>query len=292
MERADDRLLAKTNLPEPTISIFEAIDIKHDFILSLLKKISLPLSDALWIDSEMFEIKEGNKASNVYEYTAYSEDMETGDGGWYTLRAKAGKVDDKTLREWALEMEQWLGDKLVVAYGTAKPELHRIHNLQKYLPAGQKAIDFEYFDVQQEIVRRLFSYNPSDELDPNKPIYLPFFGNEYIGKHLNKTGKKNSVYAEWEWPTLSTDCETRGKSVYDVSMMYNFVHALRYVKGGSYFSAKHQPDVKGKGKEKLTEPPSRPLEPASPSSRGNTPQKKRKIYHIPELEAAAKPNMQ
>lgn len=284
-QRADDRILAKNQLPEPSISIFEAIDIKHNYIVSVLSKVFLPSSDALFIDSEMHKIGDSNTASNIFEYTAYSKDPKAESGQWLTLRAKAGKVPESTLAKWALEIEKWLGDKLVVAYGTAKPELHRIHKLQAYLPQNRQPTNFKYFDVQQDIVRRLFSYNPSDELDPTKPIYLPFFGLEYIGKHLNKTAEKDSIYAEdWVWPTLSTHCSIRGKSVYDVSMMYNLVHALQYAKAGNYFTAKHQPNVKGKGKRKALEAPqvsvTQPLTAPTPASRGNTPQKKVKINHF------------
>lgn len=221
-------------LPAPTISIFEALDLKHDYIRSILGRVALPSLEAKYIDSECNAIQEGNEASNIYEWTCLTR--VDGANRWDTLKTIKGVVPDARLRSWALTMEEWKAwsdDAMVVGYGTSRPEYHRMLSLEAYLPDDIEASSFTYYDPQVRLVNEIFSRNPDSELDPNKKIYLPDFNLENIAKRLNRCNGQE--YTRWIWPALSEDSKQQGKSVYDVANMFNFIHSLHHVNKGNRF---------------------------------------------------------
>lgn len=54
------------------ISLFEAFDLKHDYLMKKLKGYALPSSTALYIDTEIVESSEGSQPRNVHEWTILS----------------------------------------------------------------------------------------------------------------------------------------------------------------------------------------------------------------------------
>lgn len=62
--------LRKDGLPHPCMSILEQLDFKHEFLQDRLASIPLPHTGALYMDSEVIDIKLGHEASNTYEWSA------------------------------------------------------------------------------------------------------------------------------------------------------------------------------------------------------------------------------
>jgi hypothetical protein len=234
VNRAEDRRLAQRELPAPALSIFEALDLKHKYLEKTLHSISLPKTTDLYMDTEIVkQQQDSNDASNVFEWSTFHI-RQDGRPNWSNLRTAKRTLSDEKVTEWAPQINRAVRDRTVVAYGSAKPEYYRIRSFQKHLPSGKTPSSFKYYDVQMSIVKHLFSYDPMDEFDPEAKIYMPYFNLEYLCKRLNKGAE--GVYAQnWKWPTMGTDSPQPGKSAYDVSMMFNFVHAIRHAQNGNLF---------------------------------------------------------
>jgi hypothetical protein len=190
-------------LPDPTIPIFEAMELKRAFLLKKLKSINLPPPSASYYDSEK---RPGpDKATLTYEWTGVAlDDMEEYD--WFSLSSKKDKdVSATKLKEWAksfnnrlrgmfsyLAKSTELANTLIdyptfVLYAHNKCDYNRLVDLLTYLPKRTKQNSVKVFDAQRELIQKLFTKDPAQELLPNAPIYLPSQMLSYIISLLTST---------------------------------------------------------------------------------------------------------
>lgn len=57
-----------------SLSLFEAFDLKHDYLVKVLKDYPIPVDSALYMDTEVIQIADGNDAPNVWEWTILTFD--------------------------------------------------------------------------------------------------------------------------------------------------------------------------------------------------------------------------
>lgn len=70
------RKLERDGLPRPSISIFEALDLKKEYLAPILAKISFPDPDDFYVDSEICTLKGNTNAANVFEWTGMTAEPE------------------------------------------------------------------------------------------------------------------------------------------------------------------------------------------------------------------------
>lgn len=104
---------------------------------------------------------------------------------WSTLRHSMRKVETPKLAQWAVRVNNWIDGKEVVAYGSSRPELHRIESILKHLPGTVQSSDWAYLDAQKQIFSRVFTYDPEDERNPSARAYIDSLALDYVYKNLN-----------------------------------------------------------------------------------------------------------
>lgn len=124
------------------------------------------------------------------------------------------EVPAKKLAEWALELFDWADQRVVVFYGSSRPEHHRLKSLWKYLPEDKTAPEYTTFEPQNDLFRKIFSRDPEDELDPDALIYAPDWSIDVIYKSLNSTTLPDGSveeYCNWRWRVRKEKVPLEGK---------------------------------------------------------------------------------
>jgi hypothetical protein len=83
-------------------------------------------------------------------------------------------------------MAEFVDGKLIVQYGSSKPEEHRLPNLLAYLPSHIKQPKCEFYEPSGGLFRSIFSRDSADELKPKAPVYAPDWALTAIARRFNR----------------------------------------------------------------------------------------------------------